>query len=119
MGSHQGSLHGVCKYLVDEWSTAGRCPECGGSVNWTPNYIVVQGGDTVEIGYHHCLRCGAESGKRECTVEHSRGSIEPMTTLGLGTPTAANPIIDKGKVTLNEIIERIAKEVHDNKLNDK
>ena len=105
--------------MADEWSTSGRCPECGGSVNWNPDYIVVQEGDTVEVGTYRCLSCGAQSGKLERTVEHGRESIEPMTNLGLGTPTAANPIIGKGKVTLNEIIKRIAKEVHDNKFKDK
>jgi len=34
-------------------------------------------------------------------------------------PTAANLVIGKSKVTFNEIIKRIAKEVHENKLNDK
>jgi len=99
--------------LVDEWNTSGRCPECGGNVNCTPSYIAIQGGDTVEVGNHSCLSCGAESGKYERIVEHGRESIEPMTNLGLGTPTAANPVIGKGKVTLNEIIKRIAKEVHE------
>jgi len=104
--------------LADEWSASGRCPECGGSVNWNPNYIVVQGGDTVEVGNYRCLSCGAESGKHERVVEHGRESIEPMTNLGLGAP-AANPIIGKSRVTLNEIIKRIAKEVHENKLDEK
>lgn len=119
MGSHQDSLHGVCNQLADKWSTSGRCPECGGSVNWNPNYIVVQGGDTVEVGNYRCLSCGAESGKCERIVERGRESIEPMTNLGLGMPTAANLVIGKSKVTFNEIIKRIAKEVHENKLNDK
>ncbi len=105
--------------MADEWSASGRCPKCDGTVNWKPSYIVVQEGDTVEIGNFRCLSCGAESGKCERVVEHGRGSIEPMTNLGLGTPTAANPIIGKSKVTLNEIIKRIAKEVHESKLNDK
>ncbi len=105
--------------MADEWSTNGRCPECGGSVNWTPNYIVVLGGDTVEVGNYRCLSCGAESGKHERTVEHGRESIEPMTNLGLGTPTAANPLIGKSKVTFNEIIKRIAKDVHESKFKDK
>ena len=105
--------------MADEWSTSGRCPECGGNVNWTPNYIVVQGGDTVEVGNYRCLSCGAESDKCERIVEHGRESIEPITNLEFGTPTAANPIIGKGKVTLNEIIKRIAKEVHESKFNDK
>jgi hypothetical protein len=104
--------------LADGWSASGRCPECGGTVKWNPIYIVVQGGDTVEVGNYRCLSCGAESGKCERLVEHGRESIEPMTNLGLGMPTA-NPIIGKSKITLNEIIKRIAKEVHESKLNDK
>lgn len=105
--------------MVDEWSASGRCPECGGSVTWSPIYIVVQGGDTVEVGNYRCVSCGAESGKCERVVEHGREAIEPMTTLELGTPKAANPIIGKSKVTLNEIIRRIAKEVHESKLDKK
>ncbi len=104
--------------MADEWNSSGRCPECGGAVNWMPSYIVVQGGDTVEVGNYRCLSCGAESGKCERIVEHGRESIEPMTNLGLGIPQA-NPIIGKSKVTLNEIIKRIAKDVHESRLNDK
>jgi hypothetical protein len=104
--------------LADEWSASGRCPECGCAVKWNLIYIVVQGEDAVEVGKYRCLSCGAESGKCERVVEHGRGLIEPMTNLGLGTPTAANPIIGKSKVTLNEIIKRIAKEVHESKLNE-
>jgi hypothetical protein len=80
---------------------------------------VVQEGDTVEIGNYRCLSCGAESGKCERVVEYGRESIEPMTNLGFGLPTAANPIIGKSKVMLNEIIKRIAKEVHESKFNEK
>jgi hypothetical protein len=104
--------------LAEEWSVSGRCPECAAAVTWVPSYIVVQGGDTVEIGNYRCLSCGAESGKLERVVEHGRELIEPITNLGLGTP-AANPIIGKGRITLNEIIKRIAKEVHEGKLDDK
>jgi len=71
----------------------------------------------VEIGHYRCVSCGAESGKHERVVEHGRESIEPMTNPGLGTP-AVNPIIGKGRVTLNEIIKRIAKEVHESKLDE-
>lgn len=98
--------------MAEEWSISGRCPECGGAVTWVPSSIVVQGGDTVEIGYYRCLSCGAESGKLERVVENGREAIEPMTNLGLGTP-AANHIIGKGRVPLNEIVKRIAKEVHE------
>lgn len=104
--------------MAEEWSVSGRCPECGAAVTWVPSYIVVQGGDTVEIGKYRCLSCGAESCKLERVVERGRESIEPMTNLGLGTP-AANPVIGKGRVTLNEIIKRIAKEVHEGKLDEK
>lgn len=104
--------------MAKEWSVSGRCPECGAAVTWVPSYIVVQGGDTVEIGNYRCLSCVAESGKLERVVEHGREAIEPMTNLGLGTP-AANPIIGKGRITLNEIIKRIAKEVHEGKLDEK
>lgn len=83
-----------------------------------PSYIVIQGGDTVEIGKYRCLSCGAESDKLERVVERGRESIEPMTNLGLGTP-AANPVIGKSRVTLDEIIKRIAKEVHEGKLDEK
>jgi hypothetical protein len=104
------------KKIADEWNSSSRCPECGGAVKWNLIYIVVQGEDAVEVGKYRCLSCGAESGKCERVVEHGRESIEPMTNLGLGTPTAANPIIGKSKITLNEIIKRIAKEVHESKL---
>ncbi len=103
--------------MTEEWSASGRCPECGAAVTWVPSYIVVQGGDTVEIGHYPCVSCGAESGKHERVVKHGRESIEPMTNPRLGTP-AVNPIIGKGKVTLNEIIKRIAKEVHESKLDE-
>ena len=96
--------------MTEEWSAYGSCPECGSAVTWTPSFIVVQGEDAVEIGHYRCLSCGAESGKRERVVEHGRASIDPMTNPGLGPPTV-NPIIGKSKVTLNEIIKRIAKEV--------
>jgi hypothetical protein len=105
--------------MVEEWSNSGRCLECGGSVTWNPSYIVIQRGDTVEVGNYRCVGCGAESGKLERVVEHGRESIEFMTDLELGTPTAANPVIGKSKVTLNEIIKRIAKEVHESKLDEK
>lgn len=95
------------------------CPGCGGTIKWNQIYIVVQERDAVEVGKYRCLSCGTENGKCERVVEHSRESIEPMTNLGLGTPTAANPIIGKSKVTLNEIIKWIAKEVHESKLNEK
>lgn len=104
--------------LAEEWSVSGICPECGAAVTWSPIYIVVQGGDTVEIGNYRCMSCGAESGKLERVVERGREAIEPMTNLGLGTK-ATNPVIDKGRVTSNEIIKRIVKEVHEGKLNDK
>ena len=104
--------------MAEEWSVSGRCPECGAAVTWVPSYIVIQGGDTVEIGKYRCLSCGAESDKLERVVERGRESIEPMTNLGLGTP-AANPVIGKSRVTLDEIIKRIAKEVHEGKLDEK
>jgi len=104
--------------LAEEWSVSGRCPECGAAVTWAPIYIVVQEGDTVEIGNYRCMSCGAESGKLERVVERGREAIEPMTNLGLGTQ-AANPVIGKGRVTLNEIIKRMVKEVHEGKLDEK
>ena len=104
--------------MAEEWSESGRCPECGAAVTWVPSYIVIQGGDTVEIGNFSCLSCGAKSGKHERVVEDGRESIEPMTNLGFGT-TPTNPIIGKSKVTLNDIIKRIAKEVHESKFDDK
>lgn len=72
----------------------------------------------MEIGKYRCLSCGAESGKLERVVERGRESIEPMTKLGFGMQ-AANPVIGKSRVTLNEIINRIAKEVHEGKLDEK
>jgi len=107
------------KKKADDWNSSRGCPECGAAVKWNQIYILVQGGDAVEVGKYRCISCGAESGKCERVVEHGRESIEPMTNLGLGTPTAANPIIGKSKVTLYEIIKRIAKEVHESKLNEK
>jgi len=56
---------------------------------------VVQGVDAVDVGKYRFLSCGAESGKCELVVEHGRESIESMTNLGLGTPTAANSITGK------------------------
>jgi len=103
--------------LTEEWNLSGRCPECGAAVTWVPCYIVVQGGDTVEIGKYRCLSCGTESGKLERLVERGRKSIEPITNLGLGTQ-AANPVIGNSSVTLNEIIKRIEKEVHEGRLDD-
>jgi hypothetical protein len=104
--------------MAEEWSVSGGCPECGSAISWVPSFIVVQGGDTAEIGIYRCLSCGAESGKLEHVVEHGRKAIEPMTNLGLGTP-AANPVVGRGRVTLKEIIKRIAREVYESKLNDK
>ena len=101
--------------MSEDWSASGRCPECGGAVSWVPSYIVVQGGDTVETGNYRCLSCGAEGRQLERVVKHGRESIDPVKNLGPGTPTAS-PIIGKGRVTLNEIIKRLVKEVQEGKL---
>ena len=76
--------------MADEWSAFGRCPECGGTVNCNPSYIVVQEGDTVEIGNYRCLSCGAESGKCERAVELA-------TDPGITGTDLRNPVGEPGE----------------------
>ena len=104
--------------MSEEWREFGRCPECGGEVSWAPDYVMLQEGDAIEIGRYRCTECGAESGKRERVLEQGRVAIEPMTGLELGTPVNS-PVIGKKKIPFNEIVKRIAKEVHEARLSDR